>query len=223
VEAFLDTPVARALDRRLAASDEPVHPDREDIFRALELTPPDAVKVVILGQDPYHGRGQANGLAFSVRRGVRLPPSLANVYRELEADLGIPPAAHGELDAWARRGFLLLNTVLTVPEGTPGGHAGWGWEALTGEVLRAVASRPGPVVFLLWGRQAQARTALTAGPYNHRIACAHPSPLSAFRGFLGSSCFSRANDALRARGAEPVDWRLPALADARVSAGAVPR
>ena len=210
LESVLQAPSARALDRRLAAAAGPVYPERERVFRALELTPLADVRVVILGQDPYHRPGQAHGLAFSVPRGASVPPSLANIFRELHADLGIAPPGHGDLTAWARRGVLLLNTTLTVGEGNPGGHAGWGWSDVTDAVLRAVGAKPEPVVFLLWGRHARAKAPLTNGPDKIRIEAPHPSPLSAFRGFLGSRCFSRANRALQACGAESVDWSLPA-------------
>jgi uracil-DNA glycosylase len=209
LERALQTPSARALDRRLAAAAGPVYPERGRVFRALELTPLSDVRVVILGQDPYHRPDQAHGLAFSVPPGVSAPPSLVNIFRELRADLGIAPPRHGDLTAWARRGVLLLNTTLTVGEGEPGGHARWGWSDVTDAVLRSVAAKPEPVVFLLWGRHAQAKAPLTAGRDKICIATSHPSPLSAFRGFLGSRCFSGANRALRERGAKGVDWSLP--------------
>ncbi|HSM36087.1 MAG TPA: uracil-DNA glycosylase [Longimicrobiales bacterium] len=210
LERALRTPSARALDRRLAAAAGPVYPERRCVFRALELTPLSDVRVVILGQDPYHRTGQAHGLAFSVPPGVPVPPSLGNIFRELHADLGIATPGHGDLTAWARRGVLLLNATLTVGEGDPGGHAGWGWSDVTDAVLRWVAAKPEPVVFLLWGRHARAKAPLTSGRDKICIVAPHPSPLSAFRGFLGSRCFSRANRALRERGAEGVDWSLPA-------------
>lgn len=169
------------------------------------------MRVVVLGQDPYHGPGQADGLAFSVPPDVAVPPSLRNVLEERRRDLGLPPPGHGDLSAWAREGILLLNATLTVPEGSPGGHAGWGWERLTLAVLRSVAAAPRPTVFLLWGTRARALAGFVEGPANVRIESAHPSPLSAHRGFFGSACFSRANRALAELGAEPVDWGLPPL------------
>ena len=193
------------------------------MFRALEATPADRVRVVILGQDPYHGPGQADGLAFSVRPGTAVPPSLRNVLEERRRDLGLAPPGHGDLSAWAREGVLLMNAILTVPEGDPGGHAGWGWERFTGAVLRSVAASARPSVFLLWGRRARELAGFVDGPGNVRIESAHPSPLSAHRGFFGSACFSRANRALAGLGTEPVDWSLPpvpASGRARATAGA---
>jgi len=202
-------PYFRRLDDALAGFPEPVFPDRGRIFRALELTPRDRVRVVILGQDPYHGAGQADGLAFSVPRGVPVPPSLRNVFLELRRDVGAEPPGHGDLSAWARRGVLLLNTVLTVPAGRAGGHAGWGWERFTDAVIRSLAAAAAPSVVLLWGRHARAKAPLLGGSGHIVIETAHPSPLSARRGFLGSSCFSRANRALADRGRDPLDWSLP--------------
>lgn len=185
----------------------PVAPAPGDVFRALALTAPEAVRVVILGQDPYPTPGNADGLAFSVRPGVALPPSLRNVFRELEADLGVAPPVSGSLDAWARQGVLLLNACLTVEERRAGAHTGWGWEAVTDAIIDAVAARPDPVVFLLWGRRAQTKAA-RIGPPHVVLAAAHPSPLA--RGaFFGSRPFSRANAALAAAGRGAVDWRLP--------------
>ncbi|WP_290749492.1 uracil-DNA glycosylase [Amaricoccus sp.] len=185
-----------------------VAPAAADVFRALELTPPEAVRAVILGQDPYPTPGHADGLCFSVRPGVAPPRSLRNVFRELAADLGLPEPQGGSLEPWARQGVLLLNTVLTVEEGAAAAHAGWGWEAVTDAAIDAAAARPEPTVFLLWGRHAQAKAPRI--PARHTvIATAHPSPLSARRGFLGSRPFSRANAALRAAGRDEIDWRLP--------------
>ncbi len=174
------------------------------------MTPPDAVRVVILGQDPYHGQGQAHGLAFSVQHGVKVPPSLANIYKELEADLGIPRPSHGNLTHWARQGVLLLNNALTVEAANAGSHQGKGWEILTDAVVEAVAARPDPTVFILWGSHAQKKAARVAalqdGP--HLVLKAqHPSPLSAYKGFFGSKPFSQANAFLQAHGRGTIDWR----------------
>jgi uracil-DNA glycosylase len=187
----------------------PVHPPAPEVFEALRLTPPEAVRVVLLGQDPYHGAGQAHGLAFSVRPGTPHPPSLRNVLRELHDDLGCPVPASGSLAAWAERGVLLLNTVLTVRQGEPLSHRGRGWERFTDAVLGAVTARREPVVFLLWGGAAARRATLIPPPH-HVVRCAHPSPLSAHRGFLGSRPFSRASALLEASGRGPIDWCLPA-------------
>ncbi len=208
------------LGRSLASTRGPVYPRRERIFRALEMTPRDEVRVVILGQDPYHGPGQADGLAFSVPPGVPRPPSLRNVFSELERDLGVEPPSHGDLSQWARRGVLLLNAVLTVPRGRAGGHAGWGWERFTDAVLRALV-RSGPAsVFLLWGRHARAKARVLDGSRHVVVETSHPSPLSARRGFFGSACFSRANRALEAAGRGGVDWSLSPVAGASVAADA---
>lgn len=183
-----------------------VYPPHTEVMAALSSTPWESVKAVIVGQDPYHGRGQAHGLAFSVRPGVAIPPSLANIFRELKSDLGLDPPGHGCLTEWARRGVLLLNTSLTVRAGSPGSHVGHGWEEFTDAVLKALWNKP--CVFILWGKHAQ-RKNLLINPNLHRIvASAHPSPYSASTGFLGSRPFSRTNDALRAMGLEPIDWRL---------------
>jgi len=216
--AALGCPSMAALDAFLAAetaAGKAIFPPAADRFRALALTPLPDVKVVILGQDPYHGAGQAHGLAFSVRPGVKVPPSLANIHKELAADLGIPVPRHGHLEAWARQGVLLLNTVMSVESGKAGSHRGRGWEAFTDAVIRAVAERPGPVVFLLWGAHAQAKAAAiaAAGRADHLVLAApHPSPLSAYKGWFGSRPFSQANAFLEAHGRAPVDWRLPATA-----------
>lgn len=207
----LDEPYFRELTAFVTAERKAavVYPPEDEVFAALELTPFDQVRVVILGQDPYHGPGQAHGLAFSVRAGVRPPPSLANVFRELHDDVGCPPPASGSLVPWAERGVLLLNTVLTVRAGEPNSHRGRGWERFTDAVIRAVAARPEPAVFLLWGAPAGKKAALVADPHHvHRSV--HPSPLSAKRGFFGSRPFTAANRALAAAGEVPVEWCLPA-------------
>lgn len=187
-----------------------VYPPPDEVFAALHLTPYAATRVVILGQDPYHGPRQAHGLCFSVRRGVALPPSLANIYTELRADLGIEPPAHGNLEAWARQGVLLLNTCLTVRAGQAGSHHGKGWEQFTDQVIRAVDAKPHPVVFVLWGAAARRKKALLDLSRHVVIESAHPSPLSAHNGFFGSKPFSRTNAALTAAGLAPIDWSLPA-------------
>jgi uracil-DNA glycosylase len=186
-----------------------VYPPPDEVFAALHLTPYTDTKVLILGQDPYHGARQAHGLCFSVRRGVAIPPSLQNIYRELHDDLGIEPPGHGDLTHWARQGVLLLNATLTVRAGNAGSHQGKGWEAFTDEVIRVVAAKPERVVFVLWGSMARRKRALVDGGHHAIVESAHPSPLSAHNGFFGSKPFSRANAALVDAGREPVDWRLP--------------
>jgi uracil-DNA glycosylase len=187
-----------------------VYPPHQEVFAALHLTPYSDVKVVILGQDPYHGPGQAHGLCFSVRPGVEKPPSLANILAELESDLGYPVPDHGSLESWAHQGVLLLNTTLTVRARRAASHQGRGWETFTDEVIRVVNARTDLVVFILWGAAARKKKELIDGTRHCIIESAHPSPLSAHRGFFGSRPFSRANEALVAAGREPVDWRLPA-------------
>ena len=188
--------------------EHPVYPPADEVFAALHLTPHAAVKVMILGQDPYHGAGQAHGLCFSVRRGVRTPPSLVNIHKELHADLGVAIPNHGSLEAWARNGVLLLNATLTVREGAAASHQKHGWETFTDQVIRVVDAKQEPVVFVLWGASARRKRALIDTTRHTIIESAHPSPLSAHNGFLGSRPFSRANAALQAAGREPVDWDL---------------
>ena len=190
-----------------------IFPKGAEYFRAHDLTPLDAVKVVILGQDPYHGQGQAHGLCFSVQPGVRIPPSLVNIYKEMESDLGIPPARHGHLESWARQGVLLLNSVLTVEEGRAASHQGRGWERFTDAVIRAVNERCAHVVFMLWGSYAQKKASFVDTSRHLVLNAPHPSPLSAHNGFFGSRHFSRANDWLVKQGREPVEWRLPTEAE----------
>ncbi|KQR83693.1 uracil-DNA glycosylase [Sphingomonas sp. Leaf343] len=198
-----------------AAAGKQVFPAAADRFRALELTPLPKVRVVILGQDPYHGPGQAHGLSFSVRPGIRPPPSLVNIYKELHADLGIAPARHGFLEHWAKAGVLLLNTVMSVEAGRAGSHRDRGWERFTDAVIRAIAAKPEPVVFLLWGAHAQKKAAFVRtverGGAHLVLSAPHPSPLSAYKGWFGSRPFSQANAFLVERGAAPVDWALPNL------------
>nr|WP_315457594.1 uracil-DNA glycosylase [uncultured Sphingorhabdus sp.] len=178
-------------------------------FRALELTPLEQVKVVILGQDPYHGPGQAHGLSFSVPPGVRPPPSLANIYKELEADLGIARVRHGFLEHWARQGVLLLNSVLTVEQAKAASHRKKGWERFTDAVVRAVSEKEEPVVFMLWGAYAQSKAASVNADRHLILQAAHPSPLSAHNGFLGCKHFSQCNAFLISKGQSPIDWELP--------------
>ena len=184
-----------------------VFPPRGEVFAALSATSLDMVKVVVLGQDPYHGPGEAHGLAFSVRAGVRIPPSLRNIFKELEADLGFPAPSSGDLTSWAEKGVLLLNTVLTVRRGEPNSHAGKGWEAFTDAVVETVSARGG-AVFLLWGRNAAAKRCLIDESENVVLESPHPSPFSARKGFFGSRPFSKANAALAEMGEGPVDWDL---------------
>lgn len=186
-----------------------VFPPAEQVFSALHLTSYAATRVVLLGQDPYHGPGQAHGLCFSVRRGVKPPPSLHNIFQELRDDLGIDPPGHGNLEAWAAQGVLMLNTCLTVRSGAAGSHHGKGWETFTDEVLRAVNDKTERVVFLLWGAPARRKQALVDTSRHVIIQSAHPSPLSAHSGFFGSKPFSRTNAALAEAGLPPIDWRLP--------------
>lgn len=186
-----------------------VFPPEPEVFAALHLTPYATTRVVILGQDPYHGPNQAHGLCFSVRRGVAVPPSLANIYSELKADLGVQPPAHGNLEAWARQGVLLLNATLTVRAAQAASHQGKGWETFTDEVLRTVNAKPHPVVFLLWGATARKKKSLIDLSRHTVIESAHPSPLSAHNGFFGSRPFSRTNEALVSAGLEPIEWQLP--------------
>ena len=191
------------------AAGKHIFPKGSEWFRALDLTPLDSVRVVILGQDPYHGPGQAHGLCFSVSPGVRTPPSLQNIYKELRDDLGIAPAAHGFLEHWAKQGVLLLNNVLTVEQGIAASHKGKGWERFTDAVVRLVSERPDPIVFLLWGSHAQKKAASVDSGRHLVLKAAHPSPLSAYNGFFGCRHFSQVNDFLAAHGQPPIDWTLP--------------
>lgn len=198
------------VDAAYAAAEPPVYPPKQDLFTALRLTPPGEVRCVIVGQDPYHEAGQAHGLAFSVQPGVRVPPSLRNIYKELESDLGIVPPPGGTLTGWAEQGVLLLNSVLTVYDGAANSHKKWGWERFTTEILRETAALPHPVAFVLWGRHAQAKAEelhLEDGPAPRLVLHSnHPSPLSASRGFFGSRPFSQVNAFLRENGMEKIHW-----------------
>ena len=214
LNGVLATPKSRALGQFLnaeAAAGKRIYPPQGMRLAALELTPLDAVKVVILGQDPYHGMGQAHGLSFSVQDGVRVPPSLANIYKELHGDLGLPRPAGGNLSNWARQGVLLLNAALTVEDGKPASHQGKGWEEITDAVVAAVAAKADSCVFLLWGNHARKKAQSVPGlmDSHHLVLTApHPSPLSAHAGFLGCRHFSQTNAFLEANGRGAVDWRV---------------
>ncbi len=185
-----------------------IYPPMNDIFNALRHTSYSDVKAVILGQDPYHGAGQAHGMCFSVKKGTPPPPSLQNIFKELKTDLGIDPPSHGELTAWADSGVLLLNTVLTVREGAANSHKGMGWEQFTDRIIELLNQREQPMVFLLWGGNARSKARLITNPKHLVLQCAHPSPLSAFNGFFGCRHFSKTNEFLEKNGIEPINWRL---------------
>ena len=184
-----------------------VFPEEKNVFRALELTPFESVKVVILGQDPYHGFGQAHGLSFSVQKGIPLPPSLRNIYKELQEDIGGDLPTEGDLTHWAKQGVLLLNTVLTVEEGNANSHKGMGWERLTNRLIESLNELNHPVIFILWGKPAQEKEKLITNPSHVILKAPHPSPLSAYRGFFGSKPFSRVNDILIQQGQTPICWK----------------
>lgn len=186
-----------------------VYPDMFDIWTAFQWTPYSEVKAVLLGQDPYHGPGQAHGLSFSVQPGIAIPPSLKNIYQELDNDLGIPPAEHGYLRSWAEEGVLLLNSVLTVRAHEAHSHRGQGWEELTDYVIQSLNQREKPLVFILWGNAAKAKRSMIDEDRHAVLTSVHPSPLSAYRGFFGSKPFSKTNQLLKQWGQEPIDWRLP--------------
>jgi len=213
LKAEFDSPYMadlRALLLAEKAAGKRIFPRSADWFRALDLTPPESVRVVILGQDPYHGEGQAHGLCFSVQPGVKVPPSLVNIYKELKSDLGIDPPGHGFLEHWAKQGVLLLNNCLTVEMGLAASHKGRGWERFTDAVVAQVNALPDPVVFMLWGSHAQKKAA-SVDPRHLVLKSVHPSPLSAHGGFFGSRPFSQANAFLRAHGRGEIDWALPAV------------
>ncbi len=186
-----------------------IYPKGDEYFAALNLTPLDKVKVVIFGQDPYHGPGQAHGLSFSVRNGVRLPPSLQNIFKELKEDLGVPIHSDGDLTHWAQQGVLLLNAVLTVEDGRAAAHQGQGWELFTDKVVETLNKNRKNIVYILWGSYAQKKGAFVSREDNLVIESPHPSPLSSYRGFFGSKPFSRANEYLRQHGIDEIDWSLP--------------
>jgi uracil-DNA glycosylase len=214
LEGEFEKPYMLALKAFLATEREAgkvIYPRASEWFHALDVTPLDQVRVVILGQDPYHGEGQAHGLCFSVQQGVKPPPSLVNIFKELKSDLGIEQPRHGHLEAWAKQGVLLLNSVLTVEANRAASHAGKGWEQFTDAVIAEVNALPHPVVFMLWGNYAQKKAAFVDGGRHFVIKSAHPSPLSAHNGFLGSRPFSRANGFMVENELVAIDWRLPAL------------
>lgn len=213
LEPALATPEARKLGGWLRAQENAgkvIYPPRGQRLAALEMTPLDQVRIVILGQDPYHGPGQAHGLCFSVADGVKVPPSLRNIYKELEADCGIPPRDGGNLSGWAEQGVLLLNNTLTVEAGQAGSHAGRGWDAITDALVQAVVDRGDPTVFILWGSHARKKAGrvkgLGAGDHHLVLTSAHPSPLSAHSGFFGTKPFSQANEFLECHGRGTIDW-----------------
>lgn len=185
-----------------------VYPDMNDIFNALKLTSFEDTRVVIIGQDPYHGYGQAHGLCFSVKKGVAPPPSLKNIYKELNSDTGFQIPNHGELTSWAKQGVLLLNNVLTVREGCPNSHKGKGWEIFTDRVISELNQKETPVVFLLWGANAQKKAEIITNPIHKKLISVHPSPLSANRGFFGCRHFSKTNKILRENGLKEIDWNI---------------
>lgn len=185
-----------------------IYPNADDIFNAFHFTPLSKVKVVILGQDPYHNVGQAHGLCFSVKPDVDIPPSLVNIYQELQEDLGCKIPNNGYLEKWAKQGILMLNTVLTVRAHQAGSHQGRGWETFTDAVIEAVNSQDRPIVFILWGKPAQMKKKMLNNPKHMILEAPHPSPLSAFRGFFGSKPFSQTNEFLQQNGLEPIDWQI---------------
>jgi uracil-DNA glycosylase len=220
VGAYLEKPEMRALGdflRAEKAAGKRIFPPGPQMFAALEATPFEDVKVVVLGQDPYHGPGQAHGLSFSVPPGVDVPPSLQNIFKEQERDLGLPRPDHGCLLPWARQGVLLLNAVLSVEAGRAGSHQGKGWEGFTDHVVERLAQEREGLVFLLWGSYAQAKGRVIDNRRHCVLRAPHPSPLSAHRGFLGCGHFSAANRWLQGRGQKPIDWRLPPVAELSVS------
>lgn len=210
LEAEFSEPYMASLEAFLERErkEHTVYPPPEDMLNALKYTPFDQVRVLVVGQDPYHGKGQAHGLAFSVRRGVRPPPSLLNIFKELQDDLGLPFPQHGSLERWAKQGVLLLNTSLTVRAGEPASHKNKGWEHFTDAIIKAVSAKPEPVVFVLWGAHAQKKLELIDTSRHTVIKAAHPSPYSADKGFFGSRPFSKINAALRKEGQPEIDWRL---------------
>ncbi len=185
-----------------------IYPNMYDIFNALKYTSFADTKVVIIGQDPYHGENQAHGLCFSVKRGIMPPPSLKNMYKEMQSDLGIPIASHGELTSWAKQGVLMLNAVLTVREGCPNSHKGKGWENFTDRVIGELNKKQTPVIFLLWGANAEKKAQIITNPIHKKLITVHPSPLSASRGFFGCKHFSKTNELLKSFGLEPINWQV---------------
>jgi uracil-DNA glycosylase len=190
-------------------SKKSIYPQEYEIFSAFHLTPLDQVKVVIIGQDPYHGENQAHGLCFSVKSGVRVPPSLKNIYKELKSDLGLENPNHGFLESWAKNGVLMINNVLTVEQGKPASHQGMGWEVFTDKVVDILSDECENLVFLLWGSHAQKKAVNVDRKKHLVLECSHPSPFSAYKGFLGSGHFSKTNEYLQNCGIKPIDWSLP--------------
>lgn len=206
-----DKPYYRKLRAFLKSeySTRTIFPPMNDIFNALRYTSYENTRVVILGQDPYHGRGQAHGLCFSVKAGIQPPPSLQNIYKEIKTDTGIEnDLSYGELTSWAKQGVLLLNTVLTVREGSANSHKGMGWEIFTDRVISELNRKNSPVVFLLWGANARNKAMIIDNPIHIKLSCAHPSPLSAYNGFFGCRHFSKTNEILIKSGQTPIDWKL---------------
>ena len=187
---------------------ETIYPPKDLIFNALKLTPYKDVKVVIVGQDPYHGEGEAHGLSFSVQKGIKIPPSLQNIYKELQSDLGIEKAVYGDLTKWAKEGVLLLNASLTVLKDKPNSHANIGWQPLTDYIIKKLNAKEEPIVFILWGKFAQSKKAFITNPKHLVIESSHPSPYSANYGFFGSKPFSRTNEFLKKNKIQPIDWKL---------------
>ncbi|GKU78405.1 uracil-DNA glycosylase [Paenibacillus sp. L3-i20] len=207
----LELPVMQELARKLENyyEDGIVYPAKDQLFNALEFTAYKDTKVVILGQDPYHGAGQAHGLSFSVQKGIRQPPSLKNIFKELESDLGCAIPSHGNLESWAKQGVLLLNTVLSVEQSNPGSHQGIGWELFTNRIVELLNEREAPIVFLLWGKHAGAKAEGINAERHLVIQTAHPSPFAARKGFFGSKPFSQANTFLEKNNMEPIQWDIP--------------
>lgn len=205
-----EAPYFKELEMNLAKAydEEIVYPPKEDLFSALNLTPFSKVKVVIIGQDPYHGPGQAHGLSFSVKKGIKLPPSLVNIFKELQDDLGIVPPKDGNLEAWAREGVLLLNNQLSVVGGKPMSHKDLGWNELTDKIIKVLNEKKKHLVFILWGSPAQKKAKVVSHRDHHIIQSVHPSPLSSYRGFFGSKPFSKANAYLESQSIKPVKWSL---------------
>lgn len=212
LKSALDSPSFQELERFVAREREAatVFPSEEDLFSAFRLTPYADVRVLLLGQDPYHGPGQAHGLAFSVKPGVPSPPSLVNIFKELKRDLNLDIPQHGYLQRWAEQGVLMLNTSLTVERGLAGSHAKAGWQQFTDRIIEVVGERRPHLVFMLWGAHAQSKAKLIDATRHLMLKSVHPSPLSAHRGFIGNGHFSRANQFLRQQGMQPIDWQLPA-------------
>jgi uracil-DNA glycosylase len=211
LDAEFEKPYMKELEESLEKEYESktIYPSLENIFSAFNLTPIEKIKVVIIGQDPYHGPNQAHGLCFSVQKGVKIPPSLANIYKELESDLGIKPPAHGNLESWAKEGVLLLNALLTVEEGRPMSHKNLGWDQFTDRVIDLINEHKENVVFLLWGAPAQKKAKSVDEKKHCVLKTVHPSPLSSYRGYFGCQHFSKCNEFLKSKGVSPIDWKVP--------------